>query len=257
MPKTIQNFKEGLEQEDFLPFEDAEINLGSADLSFNDCYIDGTAYIDATQTDSVTAKTTNGSLTLASNGSGTINLSDDTLITGDLGITGALTANSLTSISTNTDLTLTGNGSGSVFVDDYFRRAETGNLIANRSTAQTLVTGTFTNIVCSTETLDSGNNYNNTSGQYTAPVNGYYLCNCHGSWNTSATGEYIVEWRVGSTKHSQTYGKLTSSFGARFESTAIIKAAASTVITCIGYQNTGGDFDLALSYKNIYLLSRY
>ena len=101
--------------------------------------------------------------------------------------------------------------------------------------------------VASTETLDTANAYNNSTGVFTAPRAGYYHCSWHALYR--GAGEVRANFRKNSTPYgtadassgSYLYADAASGDENNIGMTAIIQCAASDTIDVYIQSITGGD----------------
>lgn len=132
-------------------------------------------------------------------------------------------------------------------------------------TPQTLTNNASTTVIFDTEDADAGNNYNNATGIYTAPVAGVYTFTAQLRITSNATaaqlpGTYFFSKNAGGAAPNiillsgvfptQASGSIaTASQVARYNGSATFSLAVNDTIKVIAQQpnNGGGDFTLSLN----------
>ena len=126
--------------------------------------------------------------------------------------------------------------------------------LAQRGSAQTLTTATFTKVQFNTETIDTGGYYDNaTNYRYTPLVAGYYLVFASLLWDTSSANQRIVNiYKNGAAVNGATFYANTNY--AYISTIFLVQMNGSTdYLEVYGYHDKGSNADiLGTASQNIF-----
>lgn len=140
---------------------------------------------------------------------------------------------------TNVDLNLVPKGTGAVRMTKW---ANPYKFSACRSSAWSTPSNTTSTIVFDTEVVDTNNNYNNSTGEYTAPVAGFYSFTAAAAWANSPSS--VMQIYVNGNQTA--YGVLLST-GANL-TTCELLLAANDVVTARLFTATSQTGNTGIQY---------
>lgn len=137
--------------------------------------------------------------------------------------------------------------SGDVITGAAFDRADNPNsCIALRSAAQTITTGGGGQLISfDAEEFDNSTMFTPTSTNITIQADGLYLVTCYVEWATNATNQRSCDILINAVVGSGVTSTLgTATITNRMTATNQFLLAASDVITCICFQNSGSSINI-------------
>ena len=152
----------------------------------------------------------------------------------------------LSNIGATDTTTLTAQGqSGTI----GYTEAIAGCYAKRQTTNQTLNDGALTTIIfnddSNTPMNDDGNNFNTSTGVYTAPDNGYYNFSTSIRW-TSDPGATLTLYTIRTTSHILAYSSLSVSHLSQSLAALHVRLVTGTTVWVEVTQNTGGTLDVAV-----------
>ena len=129
---------------------------------------------------------------------------------------------------------------------------ETVAMSCNKSDAQSIPTGSVTDLIYSTTEFDTHNAYDTSTGQYTVPVTGFYSLDARvlfastADWDAGNLGYIRVEVNGTLKKTGQLTEWQTSNSTSVYLSSGVqclLSLSKGDVVTIAVYQHTGGSLD--------------
>jgi len=133
--------------------------------------------------------------------------------------------------------------------------------LARRTTAANTGNNVFATVVYNSESFDTNNNFDTSTGIYTVPVDGFYHFDWSGSAATTAGSQTVLlSLFVGSTETARGSRALSNAAGILGSSgSVLLQLSATNQITCRAYGNAAFAFDVGAANYNYFsghLISR-